>query len=60
MIAWHLNSGDNDDRLANNFGVAETQAEITSRTSQNWVNNVMDRSANEMNTRTASMTVTSS
>src|SRR3954463_6419403 len=42
MVAWHLYSGDNEERLVNNFGVAETQTEISSRTFQNWVNNVMD------------------
>ena len=52
MMAWHLYSGDNDDRLVNNFGVAETQTEITAKTFQNWVNNVMDWTANQMNTNT--------
>src|SRR5690606_27154495 len=28
MQAWHLYSGDFDDRVANNFGVAETMATI--------------------------------
>src|SRR4051812_45181048 len=41
MIAWNLYSGDNEERLVNNFGVAETQTEITGKTYQNWVNNVM-------------------
>lgn len=50
MLAWHLYSGDYDDQLVNNFGVAETQAEITSKSYQNWVNNVMDWTINEMNT----------
>ena len=52
MMAWHLYSGDFDDKLVNNFGVAETQTEISQKTYQNWVNNVMDWSANEMNTNT--------
>ena len=52
MMAWHLYSWDNDDRLVNNFGVAETQTEITAKTFQNWVNNVMDWTANQMNTNT--------
>jgi prepilin-type N-terminal cleavage/methylation domain-containing protein/prepilin-type processing-associated H-X9-DG protein len=50
MMAWHLYSGDNEDRLVNNFGVTETQNEITSKSFQNWVNNVMDWTANQMNT----------
>jgi prepilin-type N-terminal cleavage/methylation domain-containing protein/prepilin-type processing-associated H-X9-DG protein len=53
MMAWHLYSGDNDDRLVNNFGVAETQTEITTRSFQNWVNNVMDWTTNPMNTNVA-------
>ncbi len=40
-LAWHLYSGDFNDRVANNFGVNETFAAISSRTFDNWVNNVM-------------------
>ena len=50
MVAWHLYSGDYDERLVNNFGVTETEQEISSKTYQNWVNDVMDWTANEMNT----------
>ena len=53
MLAWHLYSGDNEDRLVNNFGVANTGLEISGKTFQNWVNDVMDWSVNEMNTNTA-------
>jgi prepilin-type N-terminal cleavage/methylation domain-containing protein/prepilin-type processing-associated H-X9-DG protein len=48
MMSWQLYSGDNEDKLVNNFGVAETQMEISQKTFQNWVNNNMDWSANEM------------
>src|SRR5947207_2737603 len=37
MMAWHLYSGDNEDRLVNNFGVANTETEISGKTFQNWV-----------------------
>jgi prepilin-type N-terminal cleavage/methylation domain-containing protein/prepilin-type processing-associated H-X9-DG protein len=52
MMAWHLYSGDFDDRLVNNFGVTPTQQEVSGKTFQNWVNDVMDWTANEMNTNT--------
>ncbi|MHB8521246.1 MAG: prepilin-type N-terminal cleavage/methylation domain-containing protein [Limisphaerales bacterium] len=41
MLSWHLYGGDNEDRVVNNFGVAETYTEIQRKTFQNWVNNVM-------------------
>ena len=34
-------AGDNDDRIVNNFGQAETDAEIAAGTYRNWVNNNM-------------------
>ena len=40
-IAWHLYSGENSDRVANNYGVNETIAAINSGALNNWVNNVM-------------------
>ena len=40
-LAWHLYAGDSDDRVANNYGVAETVTAITSGKFDNWVNNVM-------------------
>ncbi|NOS70705.1 MAG: type II secretion system protein [Verrucomicrobia bacterium] len=41
-LAWHLYSGDNNDRVANNYGVQETLDAITvTKTFDNWVNNVM-------------------
>ena len=49
-IAWHLYSGDSEDRVANNYGVSETIAAIANGRLDNWVNNVMDWSANSMNT----------
>ena len=41
MLAWILYAGDNDDRVANNFGVDQTINAITSGRFDNWVNNVM-------------------
>jgi len=40
-LAWHLYSGDNNDRVANNYGVAETIEAINNGSLDNWVNNVM-------------------
>src|SRR5436309_15046304 len=45
-FAWHLYCGDFNDRVANNFGVAETQDTIAKGQFENWVNNVMDWSLN--------------
>jgi prepilin-type N-terminal cleavage/methylation domain-containing protein/prepilin-type processing-associated H-X9-DG protein len=50
MMAWILYAGDNDDKLVNNYGVAETMTEINNQTYRNWVNNVMDWTSHEMNT----------
>ena len=41
-LAWLMYANDNRDELANNYGVAETQAEITARTYRTWCVNVMD------------------
>ena len=49
-LAWLLYSTDNNDRVANNYGVAETFAAISNGKLDNWVNNVMDWSANAINT----------
>jgi len=51
-FAWHLYSGDFNDFVANNFGVAETRTAVTSGTFDNWVNNVMDWTADPSNTNT--------
>jgi prepilin-type N-terminal cleavage/methylation domain-containing protein len=40
-LAWQLYSGDNNDRVANNYGVAETIQAINTGVFDNWVNNVM-------------------
>ncbi|HEX5218290.1 MAG TPA: prepilin-type N-terminal cleavage/methylation domain-containing protein [Verrucomicrobiae bacterium] len=40
-LAWQLYSGDNNERVANNYGVGETIEAITSGVFDNWVNNVM-------------------
>ncbi|HYG34216.1 MAG TPA: type II secretion system protein [Clostridia bacterium] len=40
-LAWQLYSGDFNDAVANNYGVAETMACIANKRLDNWVNNVM-------------------
>ena len=40
-LAWHLYFDDFNDRVANNYGVDQTTAAITSGLFDNWVNNVM-------------------
>lgn len=40
-LAWHMYSTDNSDRVANNFGVNETENAINNGKLNNWVNNVM-------------------
>ena len=40
-LAWQLYSGDSNDRVANNYGVAETIQAINTSVFDNWVNNVM-------------------
>ncbi len=40
-LAWHLYSGDFQDKVANNYGVSETIEAIDKRVFDNWVNNVM-------------------
>jgi prepilin-type N-terminal cleavage/methylation domain-containing protein/prepilin-type processing-associated H-X9-DG protein len=57
-LAWHLYSGDNNDAVANNYGVNETLAAITAKKFDNWVNNVMTwqasgSDADRSNTNTA-------
>ncbi len=47
MHAWHLYSGDNDDRLVNDFWLDPNLAEIQNRTYRNWVNNMMSWDLNE-------------
>ena len=40
-LAWHMYSLDNNDRVANNYGVGETEQAINNGKLDNWVNNVM-------------------
>ncbi len=47
MLAWRMYAEDNQDKLANNFGVTETQNTISTRRFANWVNNVMDWSPSD-------------
>jgi prepilin-type N-terminal cleavage/methylation domain-containing protein/prepilin-type processing-associated H-X9-DG protein len=41
ITAWHLYSGDFQDRVCNNFTIPGTEQAITSGRLDNWVNNVM-------------------
>ncbi len=41
MLGWIQYTGDNNEKIVNNFGVGATQAEITGQTYRNWVNDVM-------------------
>jgi len=49
-FAWHLYSGDFNDKVANNYGVTETRDSINNRTLDNWVNNVMTWDTDPINT----------
>ena len=40
-LAWQMYSVDNNDRVANNYGVTETEEAINNGKLDNWVNNVM-------------------
>lgn len=42
LLGWHLYSLDFDDACANNFTIPGTEQAITSKTFNNWVNNIMD------------------
>jgi prepilin-type N-terminal cleavage/methylation domain-containing protein/prepilin-type processing-associated H-X9-DG protein len=52
MLGWMQYAYDNEDRVVNNYGVAETVAEIQGKTFRNWVNNVMTWGIEEYNTNT--------
>jgi prepilin-type N-terminal cleavage/methylation domain-containing protein/prepilin-type processing-associated H-X9-DG protein len=49
-LAWRMYADDNQDRVVNNYGASEIIAAVAAQTYDNWVNNVMDWSANQMNT----------
>src|ERR1700681_1385445 len=49
-MGWVMYAHESEDRVINNFGVAETTDEVTGGTFRNWVNNVMSWAANPMNT----------
>ncbi len=40
-LAWHLYVTDNNDKVANNYGVDETRAAINNGRLDSWVNNIM-------------------
>lgn len=44
-LAWHMYSTDSNDRVANNYGVTQTEDAINAKKFDNWVNNVMTWSA---------------
>jgi prepilin-type N-terminal cleavage/methylation domain-containing protein/prepilin-type processing-associated H-X9-DG protein len=50
MLAWHLYSGDNEEKLVPNFGITGTRWTRDNRTYQNWVNNVMSWDTDSDNT----------
>jgi prepilin-type N-terminal cleavage/methylation domain-containing protein/prepilin-type processing-associated H-X9-DG protein len=50
MYGWLQYAHDNEDRIANNFGVVETEAEISGKTYRNWVNDNMDWTTSTENT----------
>ncbi|MFN3409365.1 MAG: prepilin-type N-terminal cleavage/methylation domain-containing protein [Limisphaerales bacterium] len=50
MLAWLQYADDNEDRVVNNFGRIETEAEVNNGTFRNWVNNVMTWTASPHNT----------
>ena len=54
MLAWFMYAGDSDDKLVNNFGVAETMQSISSTNPdlrlQNWCNNIMSWTLDQSNT----------
>ena len=47
--AWHIYSGDFEDRVANNYGINETAEAISNGKLDNWVNNIMDWTTVQMN-----------
>jgi prepilin-type N-terminal cleavage/methylation domain-containing protein/prepilin-type processing-associated H-X9-DG protein len=53
ILGWHQYSLDFKDRVANNFTIPGTQATISDKTFQNWVNNVLDWSTLTDNTNVA-------
>jgi prepilin-type N-terminal cleavage/methylation domain-containing protein/prepilin-type processing-associated H-X9-DG protein len=55
-LAWHLYSGDNNDKVANNFGVDQTIKTIGNGRFDNWVNNVMTWGVGGGKTAEASVT----
>jgi prepilin-type N-terminal cleavage/methylation domain-containing protein len=56
ILAWHMYSGDNRERVCNNFTIPGTMNAVTSGRMDNWVNNVMDWSTSEMNTNVSYVT----
>ena len=53
MLGWRMYADDNMDKVANNFGVANTTTEVNGATYRNWVNNVMSWDTSQMNTNIA-------
>ena len=46
-LAWQMYAPDYNDRVANNYGVTETENSISSGKLDNWVNNVMSWTASQ-------------
>lgn len=50
VLAWQMYSGENNDRLVNNFGPNQTRQDDTQGIYRTWAANVMDWSRDEQNT----------
>jgi len=50
IVAWHVYADENEGRVAKNYGITRTLQTIADGTYQNWVNNVLDWSADPVNT----------
>src|ERR1035441_7711032 len=46
-VAWQMYAPDYNDKVANNYGVTETENSITTGKLDNWVNNVMSWTASQ-------------
>jgi hypothetical protein len=51
--AWTLYANDNNDKVCNNYGVAQTDTEVANSTYGTWCVDVMDWSTSSQNTNTA-------
>jgi prepilin-type N-terminal cleavage/methylation domain-containing protein len=54
--AWTMYAGDNSDHCANNFGIAQTDFDVSRGSNDTWCVDVMDWTLNEQNTNIALLT----